>query len=236
MDSRERPSPLLGFWASIAFLVTTAAYLVALVVMMATGGDDPAVEPWATVFNVLNLVAPLIGVPIWCSAHLLAPARARAYTLSACVFAAGWAASVTINRFIGMTLVPQSTRSGDTQGLEWFLTYSWPSATRAIEMLGWGVFFALSCLFLAAAFTRAGLERAIAITLALIGVLSFIGATIGLAIDSETLMGTIAPIGWGAGPAVAAALLAIWFHRQPRAVINLPNASATATEPATAQP
>ena len=203
----------LGVWSCLAFLTTGLIYLLVLLFMMFSGASDPAKEPYNTPFSVLNLIAPLIAIPMWASVVAAAPRRALAWSLSACLFAAAWAVPVAANRFVGLILVPQSTASGHTAGLEWFATYSWPSFTRAFEMLGWGVFFPLACCFLAPVFTHGRLERAIAATLLITGVLSFVGATVGLALDSLTLMGTIAPIGWGLGPALIAALLLAWFRR-----------------------
>jgi uncharacterized membrane protein YgdD (TMEM256/DUF423 family) len=206
----------LGTSMSIAFATISGIYLVALVVMMLLGHTDPAVEPYATLFHLLNLVAPLVAIPIWCGIYLAAPTKKKVYSLTSLAFAVMWAIVVVINRFVALTMVRQSANAGRTDGLEWFLPYGWPSFTRAIEMLGWGVFFALACLFLVPVFTTGRLERAIAGVFAITGVLSFVGGTVAVAVDSTTLMGLVAPIGWGLGPIAGAVLLAAWFGSSTR--------------------
>ncbi|MBB5083702.1 hypothetical protein [Nonomuraea endophytica] len=200
----------LGIGAGAGFAALALVYLVVLTVMMARGLPFPPREPFATTFHVIMMLAVLVMVPLWCAIHLATPANKQAYTLVSLVFIVMHAVVVCANRFLALTMVRQSPGLGRTAGLEWFQPYGWPSLTFAFEILGWGVFFSLACLFLVPAFR---LERRIATTFAAMGVLS-LGGALGLLVNSTALMGAIAPLAWGLGPAVAAVLVMIWLRAQ----------------------
>jgi len=51
-----------------------------------------------------------------------------------------FAAQTSINRYVALTVVRQSLAAGNTDGLQWFLPYTWPSIMLAIEYLAWGFF------------------------------------------------------------------------------------------------
>ncbi|MFI9557383.1 hypothetical protein [Nonomuraea endophytica] len=209
---RKRTS--LGVWAGAGFAALALVYLVVLVVMMARGLPFPPQEPFSTTFHVIMMLAVLVMVPLWCAIHLATPADRQVFTLISLAFIVMHAVVVCANRFLALTMVRQSPGLGRTAGLEWFQPYGWPSLTFAFEILGWGVFFSLACLFLAPAFRVHGLERRIATTFATMGVLS-LGGAVGLLVNSTALMGAIAPLAWGLGPAVAAVLVMIWLRAQP---------------------
>jgi hypothetical protein len=108
--------------------------------------------------------------------------------------------------------VRQSLSSGNTNGLQWFLPYCWPSIMLALEYLAWGFFFGLACIFLALVFTSGRLEQAIFWTLIARGSLSLLAVlgqmigTNGLTFNFFTLAGVI---GWGPGLTTAAFLMAV---------------------------
>jgi hypothetical protein len=203
----------LGIWAGAGFVALVLAYLGVLAVMMARGLPFPPQEPFTTTFHVIMMLVVLVMVPLWCAIHLAAPADKQVFTLISLAFIVMLAVVVCANRFVALTMVAQSPGLGRTTGLEWFQPYGWPSLTFAFEVLGWGVFFSLACLFLVPAFRTHGLERRIATTFAATGVLS-LGGALGLLVNSTALMGAIAPLAWGLGPAVAAVLVMIWLRAE----------------------
>ncbi|GIH00246.1 hypothetical protein Pma05_68180 [Plantactinospora mayteni] len=198
-------------WAGGGFAALVLAYLAALTVMMVRGLPFPPQEPFLTTFHVIMMVVVLVMVPLWCAIHLAAPADRQVFTFISLTFIVMLAVVVCANRFVALTLVRQSPGLGQTAGLEWFQPYGWPSLMFAFEILGWGVFFSLACLFLTPAFRGHGLERGIAVTLAVTGVLS-LGGALGLLVNSTAIMGAIAPLAWGLGPAIAAVLVMIWLR------------------------
>lgn len=187
------------------------AYLTALTVMMSKGLPFPPQEPFSTTFHVIMMLVVLVMVPLWGAIHLAVPADRQVFTLISLMFIVMLAVVVGANRFVALTLVRQSPGLGQTEGLEWFQPYGWPSLMFAFEILGWGVFFSLACLFLAPAFRMRGLERGIAVIFAVTGVLSG-GGALGLLVNSTAIMGVIAPLAWGLGPAVAVILIVIWLR------------------------
>ncbi|GLW09895.1 hypothetical protein Misp01_50240 [Microtetraspora sp. NBRC 13810] len=201
----------VGIWAGGGFAALTLVYLVTLTVMMARGLPFPPQEPFTTTFHAIMMLGVVVMVPLWCAIHLATPADKQVFTLISLAFVVMLAVVVCANRFVALTMVRQSPGLGRTAGLEWFEPYGWPSLTFALEVLGWGVFFSLACLFLAPAFRVHGLERAIAVTFAIVGVLS-LGGTLGLFVNSTGLLGVIAPLAWGLGPAAAAVLVTVWLR------------------------
>ncbi|MEU6710164.1 hypothetical protein ABZ897_01685 [Nonomuraea sp. NPDC046802] len=205
----------VGMWAGGGYAALSLVYLVVLTVMMVRGLPFPPQEPFTTTFHAIMMLAVLVMVPLWCAVHLATPADKQVFTLISLAFVVMLAVVVCANRFVGLTMVRQSPGLGRTAGLEWFQPYGWPSLTFAFEMLGWGVFFSLACLFLAPAFRVRGLERGISVIFATVGVLS-LGGALGLFVNSTAVMGAIAPLAWGLGPAVAVVLVMAWLRTPAR--------------------
>ncbi|MFI0424526.1 hypothetical protein [Spongiactinospora sp. 9N601] len=205
----------VGMWAGGGFVALLLVYMAALAVMTAQGAPFPPQEPFTTAFHAIMMLAGLAIVPLWCAIHLATPPDRQVFTLVALAFAVMCAVFTCANRFVALTMVRQSPALGQTAGLEWFQPYGWPSLMFAFELLGWGVFFSLACLFLIPAFRGHGLDRGIAMAFAITGVLS-LGGALGLLVDSTRLMGAIAPVAWGLGPGVAVVLFMLRLRARPR--------------------
>ncbi|GAA3648748.1 hypothetical protein GCM10022224_009370 [Nonomuraea antimicrobica] len=205
----------VGMWAGGGFAALSLVYLVVLTVMMARGLPFPPQEPFTTTFHAIMMLAVLIMVPLWCAVHFATPPDRQLFTLISLAFIVMLAVVVCANRFVALTMVRQSPGLGRTAGLEWFQPYGWPSLTFAFEVLGWGVFFALACLFLAPAFRAHGLERGISAIFATMGVLS-LGGALGLFVNSTGLLGAVAPLAWGLGPVAASVLIVVWLRAPAR--------------------
>ena len=223
----------VGTGAAAGFAALTLVYLLALLTTMARGLPFPPPAPYSTIFHLVNLLVPIMAVPLWVAMHLAAPPAKQALTLTSLLFVTLCALLVPTNRFVALTMVAQSEDLGRTAGLEWFQPYGWPSLMFSFELLGWGVFFSLACLFQALAFrspdptprpstdrplrshgTRpARLEQMIAVTFTITGLVGLIGGAGGLLIGSTDLMGLVAPVAWGLGPVTAAVLVLVWLRR-----------------------
>jgi hypothetical protein len=101
---------------------------------------------------------------------------------------------------------------GNTDGLNWFMPYGWPSIMAAIEVLAWGFFFGLALLFLAPVFRTGRLELVIFWTLTLSGIFSLIAA-LGQIMNS-VILNLFGIIAWGPGLMLFFALLPKWFKAQ----------------------
>lgn len=201
----------VGMWASIGYAVFAVGYVAVLVPLLLAGTSFPPPEPYLTVLHLLTLLGPVLAVPLWCAIHLSAPAEKKVFTLASLAFVVMLAVVVMINRFVALTVVRQGAGLDTAGGLDLLQPYGWPSLMLAFEILGWGVFFSLACLFLIPVFLVGRLERAIAAALGITGALSLVSVA-ALGFDSLEVMGVVAPLAWGLGPLVATGLLGIRFR------------------------
>jgi hypothetical protein len=122
-----------------------------------------------------------------------------------------FAASVSMNRFVQLTVLRQAPLGAATPDLARFLPYSTESVMFAMEMLGWGFFMALAALAAAPLFGRDRLGRALRGTLVAYGVLSLL-SVVGYATQTAlTMAGFVA---WGPGLVALALLLAAHFRSE----------------------
>jgi hypothetical protein len=207
----------IGFWSGLVLVILGLTYLGLIAAMMLSGSGFPPVEPFQTIFNVLILITAVWMVFFWSILHQVAPVERKLFSQASFAMIVIFATLTSINRYVGLTVVKQSLASGNTNGLQWFLPYSWPSVMLALEILAWGFFFGLACLCLAPVFMNGRLERAIFWTLILTGILSLLAA-LGQVIGSNALSFTpytfAGMMGWGPGLTTSVALLVIWFHRK----------------------
>jgi hypothetical protein len=206
----------IGFWSGIVLVALGLAYLGLIATMMLSGSGYPPIEPFQTIFNALVLFTAVWMVLFWTILHQAAPKEKKLFSQASLVLIVIFATLTSINRYVGLTVVRQSISSGNTNGLQWFLPYSWPSVMLALEFLAWGFFFGLACLCLAPVFYNGKNGSIITWLLIINGILSLI-ATLGQVIGSSalsfnpyTFAGMIA---WGPGLTTIAALIAIWFRK-----------------------
>lgn len=206
----------IGFWSGSVLVAMGLAYFGLMITMMLLGSGFPPTEPFQTIFNVLIILTAAWMVFFWVVIHQTVPAQRKLFSQASLMLIVICATLTSINRYVALTVVRQSLASGDTNGLHWFMPYSWPSVMLAIEFLAWGFFFGLACLCLAPAFTVGKLERTIFWVLIVTGILSLLAA-LGQVIGSSTL--TFNPftlagtIGWGPGLTMAVALIVVWFRK-----------------------
>jgi hypothetical protein len=206
----------IGFWSGIVLVAMGLAYLGLIAALMLSGSGFPPVEPFQTMFNILILFTAAWMVLFWSILHLAVPADRKIFSQASLALIVVFAGLTSINRYVGLTVVRQSISSGNTNGLQWFLPYGWPSVMLALEYLAWGFFFGLACLCLAPAFITGGLEHAIFWTLIATGILSLLAA-LGQVIGSNamdfspyTFAGVTA---WGPSLITTVALISIWFRK-----------------------
>ncbi|MGE5250028.1 MAG: hypothetical protein ACM3QS_07405 [Bacteroidota bacterium] len=206
----------IGFGSGVVLVGLGLAYLGLFAAMMLSGSGFPPTEPLQTIFNILILLTAVWMVFFWSVLHQAVSAERKLFTRASLMLIVIFAALTSINRYVALTVVRQSLSSGNTNGLDWFMPYGWPSVMLALEILGWGFFFGLACLCLAPVFTTGPLERAISRVLIATGILSLLaplGQVIGsnaLAFNPFTLAATA---GWGPGLTAAVALITVWFRK-----------------------
>jgi hypothetical protein len=208
--TKELPGRL-GFWGSAFISVLGVVYLVTIIHHFATLGF--AVPPTQSVQTVGGLVtifsAPAILVIFAVIAHL-APKEKRILGKVGLSFAILFVAMVSINRFVQLTVIRQSSLAEQASDLARFLPYGTGSVMLALEFLGWGVFLSIACLFLAPLFSGSRLNRVIRWLFVLYAIFSLIGVA-GYATASPLLNASF--VAWGPIQLALAVFLSLLFYR-----------------------
>lgn len=206
----------IGFWSGIVLIVLGLVYICLIVIMILSGLVFPPSEPFLTMFNVLILLTAVWMVFFWIIMNYALPAEKKLFSQASLAMIVIFSALTSINRYVALTVVRQSLSSGNTNGLQWFMPYGWPSIMLAIEFLAWGFFFGIACLCLAPAFRGGRFGLSIFWVLIATGFLSLL-ATLGQVIGSSaqsfnpyTFAGMLA---WGPGLTTAIALITVWFKK-----------------------
>ncbi len=118
-----------------------------------------------------------------------------------------FAASVSINRFVQLTVIQQSLPEVPAD-LVRFLPYGTGSVMFALEILGWGFFSSLAAVFVAPLFSSSRLNKAIRWLFILYAIFSFLSA---FSFATNIFIPT-GPIAWGPILLVITILLAFYFR------------------------
>lgn len=208
-----------GYWSGIILGTLGLAYLGLIVTMIKSGSGFPPIEPFQTLFHILIILTAAWMVFFWSILHQVAPAERKHFSQTSLAMIVIFATLTSIYRYVGLTVVRQSLASSNTNGLQWFLPYSWPSVMLALEFLAWGFFFGLACLYLAPVFVTGKLEHTIFWTLITTGLLSLL-ALLGQIIGSNTMnfnpFTFAGVIGWGPGLTTSAFLISVWFRKESK--------------------
>jgi hypothetical protein len=197
-----------GYWLSLLSLLLGLVYSGLVIAALASGTFPPA-GLIATLLHVGILLTVPVLVLLWATIHLVTPAERQVFSLGSLVLIAIFGTLTSINRYNALTVVPQATAMGASEGLDWFLPYGWPSIMTAMEVLAWGGYFGLACLCLAPVFGGNRLEKAIFWTLIASGGLSFF-AVLSQVLDNPPLS-ALAVLAWGPGFILLTVLWARWF-------------------------
>lgn len=100
----------------------------------------------------------------------------RFYVKISKLFATGFFILISINYFIQISTVRMQINAGQIKGLEQFILGNPISAVAAINMLGWTIFFGLSCLFTAFTFGGTKLEKRLKAAFLASGIIMVIAA------------------------------------------------------------
>jgi len=196
--SKLEPNKLLvfqlGFWSA-----TIATLLLVLSGVTATA----SIQPLGTIMGFL--LTPTFLVVMACI-HCYAPSDKKVFSLVGLSFAIIYATMISINYFIQLTFVRQSSFD-----VEIFAMDNPQSMMWVIEVLGY-FFMGLSTLFVAPIFKSGKLESLIRWLFVANGILS-IGGLVGYAmgLDMGTLLGGL--VIWTVVMPVSTALLAYSFRR-----------------------
>jgi GNAT superfamily N-acetyltransferase len=207
----------LGLISGASVAALCLAYLVVLVIGLATlpSPDHPVQQPWFALLELLILfIAPAmvaLAVAICCSA---APGRLP-LALVGLVFFGLCALTTSAVHFCILVLGGHDAFAGEPWSTLVF-SFRWPSVAYALDILAWDVFFPLGALFLAPAVQGAGLAsrvRALLVISAVLALAGLAGVVLG-----DMQVRAIGVVGYAMCFPVAAAMLALRFHREGRSV------------------
>ena len=149
----------LGIWSSIFIAVLGAVYLVMLIVFFATEGFT--FPPGKIVQLMGGIITFLTGsglVVLFTAIHYVKDRENKVLGSLGISFITLFAAMVSINRFVQLTVVQQSPAGAATPDLARFIPYATDSVMFALEMLGWGFFSSLAALAVAPLFSGSRLS------------------------------------------------------------------------------
>ena len=184
----------LGFWSAI---------IATLLVLVAGITATAAIQPFATIIGFLLTSSFLV---VMASIHFYASEEKKVFSLVGLSFAIIYATLISVNYFIQLTFVRQSTfdvsifEMTNPQSMMW-----------VIEVLGY-FFMGLSTLFAAPVFGSSRIENLIKwlfVANGVLGILTPIGY--GLSLPIEILLGGL--VIWDIVMPISTALLAVLFRR-----------------------
>jgi hypothetical protein len=161
-------------------------------------------------FSML-LFAPAFLVIINCL-HDYAPVDKKVFTRISIGFATIFAACIGIHYFVQISSVRLSISKSQLDGLEQFIQSNPTSGIAGINMVGWTIFFSLSCFFVAPTFSGKGVNRMIKTALVANGIICILGG-IGYVFDNMALIFLTLNIGMGGAILVAMTGLFVFFRR-----------------------
>jgi len=187
----------LGFWAA-----TITTLLVAVAGITATA----SIQPFATIVGFLLTSSFIV---VMACIHCYASNERKVFSLVGLSFAIVYATLISVNYFIQLTFVRQSSFD-----VEIFAMDNPQSMMWVIEVLGY-FFMGLATLFAAPVFGSGGIERIVKglfVTNGILGILTPIGY--GLSLPIEILLGGL--IVWDIVMPLSTASLAVLFRRAQR--------------------
>jgi hypothetical protein len=199
----------LGFWSSVYIAVLGVIYLALLILYFSTQGFvfPPSQFVQLSGGIITFLTAPGLII-LFTAIRYVSDSKNKILGSLGITFITLFAAMVSINRFVQLTVVQQGAGSPD---LARFLPYASGSVMFALEMLGWGFFSSLAALSVAPLFHGTQVNNSIRWLFVVYAIFSFM-AVIGYA--TQTPISAMAFVAWGPILTAVAVLLVIYFRKE----------------------
>ncbi len=201
----------LGFWASVFLAILGGLYLLVLIYAISTEGFASLASPSPFVQLVGGistfLIVPILVI-IFTAIRFVNDGDNKVLGSLGVSFIILFAATVSINRFVQLTVIQQSLPDVPTD-LTRFLPYATGSVMFALEVLGWGFFSSLAAVFVAPLFSSSRLNKTIRWLFILYAVFSFM-SVIGFATNTPITAGAF--IAWGPILLALSILLSVYFR------------------------
>ena len=199
----------LGFWASALGAVLGVIYFLVLMYTISTEGFAFTFTPFVQLVGgiVTFLTVPVLVV-LFTAIRFVNEGDNKVLGSLGVSFIVLFAATVSINRFVQLTVIQQSLPDVPAD-LSRFLPYATGSVMFALEVLGWGFFSSLAAVFVAPLFSSSPLNNTIRWLFILYAIFSFMSV---ISFASNTLIPT-GPIAWGPILLALSILLAVYFRK-----------------------
>ena len=199
---------LLGYWSSLFIALLGGIYLLLLIFYFSTAGFVFPPTPFVQLVGgvVTFLMAPGLLI-LFTAIRFVKQENDNIFGSLSVSFMILFCATVSINRFVQLTVIQQSMPEVPTD-LTRFLPYSTGSVMFALEILGWGFFSSLAAILISPLFTSSPLSNTIRWFLIVYALFSFM-SVIGYATNTPITSGAF--IAWGPILLVLSILLARYF-------------------------
>ena len=207
---KKNTASQLGFWASVIYAVLGGSYVLVLIFHFLTEGFTNPSKPLEQLFDgIVTFIAMPLLVIIFTAIRFVNEEDNQVLGSLGVSFTVLFAATVSINRFVQLTVIQQSLPDVPPD-LTRFLPYDRGSVMNALEILGWGVFSSLAAVFVAPLFSSSRLNKTIRWLFILYAIFSFMGV-IGYATNSP--IASIGFMAWGLMMVVLTILLSSYFRK-----------------------
>ena len=200
----------LGFWASVLLAVLGGVYILALIYDLSIDGIAALISPspfLQLVSGIGTLLTTLLLVILFTAIRFVNQEDNEVLGLLGINFIILFAATVSINRFVQLTVIQQSLPDVPAD-LTRFLPYATGSVMNALEVLGWGIFSSIAAAFVAPLFSSSRLNNTIRWLFILYAIFSFLSA---FSFATNIFIPT-GPIAWGPILLVITILMAVYFR------------------------
>lgn len=200
-----------GFWSSVFVSILGIVYLLLISIFFATEGF---VFPPSEIVQLIGGIVTFLTAPglivVFSAIYYVKDWENKILGSLGLTFIILFAAMVSINRFVQLTIIQQSIPGAASQDLARFLPYSSGSIMFALEMLGWGFFSSLAAFSVAFLFKGSRLNNVIKWMFIAYALFSFMGV---LGFATETAITMAAFIAWGPILLALSILLAVYFRK-----------------------
>lgn len=136
---------------------------------------DPIGNPYVSIMETIIIVMAPFLVVLMVEVHAYASSKDKTLSLIALVFMSIAACITSGVHFVVLSFASQPDVVAGLQWFPLFISWKWPSAVYALDILAWDLFFALSMIFAAPVFKGDRQCTALRITMLVSGVLSLAG-------------------------------------------------------------
>jgi len=197
----------LGFWASVFLALLGVIYIILLIFNFTPEGFVMPPTPFVQLGSgIITFFTVPVLVILFTAIRFVNEGDNKVLGSLGISFIILFAATVSINRFVQLTVIQQSLPNVPPD-LARFLPYETGSVMLALEILGWGFFSSLAAVFVAPLFSSSPLNKTIRWLFILYAFFSFI-SVISFATNNPIPTG---PIAWGPILLALSILLSFYF-------------------------